>query len=69
MTTDVYVCLRQTAEELRRHLNEQLEAADREKLEAVEEVRTACLRLHDDMMHKLRTEKIEEYETQLGNLR
>ena len=59
----------QTAEELRRHMSEQLEQADREKLEAVEEVRAACLQLHDDMMDKLRTEKIVEYETELTDLR
>ncbi|XP_037091109.1 centrosomal protein of 152 kDa-like [Pollicipes pollicipes] len=61
--------LHKTAEELRRHLAEQVEQADRARLQAVEEVRQACLQLHDDMMNKLRSEKVEEYEAELGSVR
>ncbi|XP_043246432.1 centrosomal protein of 152 kDa-like isoform X1 [Amphibalanus amphitrite] len=58
-----------TAEELRRHMTEQMEQADRDKLEAVEHVRATCLQLHDDMIEKVRAEKMEEYETELDALR
>lgn len=54
--------------ELNQRLSEQILEADRERVEAVENVRQSCIRLHDDVVNKLRTEKIQSYENNISSL-